>query len=525
MKLRFYSALALILMFGACVPTSSKYDQLGLEEITIPELRQGYENGDFTIEEVTEAYLMRIVEVDVDGPELNSIITVNPEALDIARKLDDELAAGTVRGPLHGVPVILKDNIDTGDKMPNTAGAVPMKGSMPWRDAFITEKLRENGAIIIAKANLSEWANFHSSYSSSGWSALGGQTRNPYDITRNPCGSSAGSGASASANLAMFAIGTETNGSITCPSNANGLVGIKPTVGLLSRSGIIPISFTQDTPGPMARTVTDAAIALGAMTGVDSRDSKTSDSEGHYHTDYTQFLNEDGLAGKKIGIYTSSLGRRFRIDSLFNQAVRDLEAQGAEVVEIDELITERIGNAGFQVLMYEFKDGLNQYFASLGENAKVRNVDDLVEKTFADSVTMHYFDHSLIKQAQEIGDITDSEYTEAVERMLKAYREDGIDKVMDEMELDAIIGPTGSPAWKTDLTNGDNFGGVSSSTPAARAGYPHITVPMGYIDGLPVGISFFGRAWSEPVLLEMAYAYEQNTRHRKAPEFRGWNGK
>jgi amidase len=525
MKLRLFALLSLILIAAACVPTGSKYDQLGLEEITIPELREAYNNGDFSIEDVTEAYLQRIQDVDVNGPKLNSIITVNPDAIEIARQLDQELAEGKIRGPLHGVPVILKDNIDTGDKMPNTAGARPMEGSMPLRDAFIVERLRDSGAIILAKANLSEWANFHSSRSSSGWSALGGQTRNPYDITRNPCGSSAGSGASASANLAVFAIGTETNGSITCPSNANGLVGIKPTVGLLSRSGIIPISFTQDTPGPMARTVTDAAIALGAMTGVDKRDSKTADSEGNFHTDYTQFLNEDGLKGKKIGIYTSPLGRRFRLDSLFNQNIRHLESMGAEVVEIEDLITENIGGAGFQVLMYEFKDGLNAYFASLGENAKVRNVDDLAEKTFADSVSMQYFDHSLIRQAQEIGDLTDKAYTEAVEKMLKAYRENGIDKVMDEMGLDAIVGPTGSPAWKTDLTNGDNFGGVSSSTPAARAGYPHITVPMGYIDGLPVGISFFGRAWSEPILLEIAYAYEQSTKHRKAPEFRGWDRK
>ena len=522
MKSRFLSLLLLILIIGACVPSSSKYDQLNLEEITIDELRAGYENGDFTIQEVTEAYLMRIVDIDVNGPELNSIIMVNPDAMEIAAELDKELQEGKIRGPLHGVPVILKDNIDTFDKMPNTAGANALRGSMPLQDAFIVEKLRENGAIILAKANLSEWANFHSSFSSSGWSAVGGQTKNPYDLSRNPCGSSAGSGASISANLGMFAIGTETNGSITCPSNANGLVGIKPTVGLLSRSGIIPISFTQDTPGPMTRTVTDAAIALGAMVGVDDRDSKTAESEGNYYSDYTQFLDEGGLEGKKLGIYKNPLGRHFRIDTVFNQAVAYLRSQGAEVVEIDDLITESIGRAGFSVLMYEFKEGLDEYFASLGENAKVTNVDDLVEKTFNDPEEMKYFDHALIKQAQDF-DMSESDYKEGLNNMLKAYRENGIDKVMDEMGLDAIISPTGSPAWKTDNTLGDKgSGGVSSSTPAARAGYPHITVPMGEIDGQPLGISFFGRAYSEPLLLEIAYAYEQGTKHRMVPEFKGW---
>lgn len=509
--------LVLAITFVACQP-QSKYEQLGLEEITITELQEGYENGDFSIAGVTEAYLQRIEDIDKSGPSLNSMIAVNADAMEIARELDEELQNGNKRGPLHGIPVVLKDNIDT-NNMPTTAGARPMEGSLPPDDAFITAKLREAGAVILGKANLSEWANFHSSFSSSGWSGLGGQTRNPYDVTRNPCGSSAGSGVAVSANLTVFAIGTETNGSIVCPSTANGIVGIKPTVGLLSRSGIIPISFTQDTPGPMARTVTDAAIALGTMVGVDGEDSKTAASEGNYHTDYTQFLNDDGLQGQRIGFWTGPLGEHWRVDSLMHETVRFLEEQGATIVEIDEISKENIGGDSFQVLLYEFKDGLNKYFDSLGEGAPIDSLGELIEKTLADSVEMQYFDHDLLITANGKGDLDSEEYQKALERMLKYAREEGIDRVMEEHNLDAIVGPTGGPAWKTDLTNGDNFA-VSSSSPAARAGYPNITVPMGFIDGLPVGISFFGRDWSEAELIEIAYAFEQATKVRKAPAFR-----
>ncbi len=512
--------LAGVLILAQCQQTS-EVATIDLEEITIDQIHDSYTQGDYTVTDLVQAYLNRIDEIDKNGPSLNSIILVNPDAMAIAEALDEEMRNGQKRGPLHGIPVVLKDNIDTYDKMPNTAGALPMKGSMPLQDAFIVERLREAGAVIIAKANLSEWANFHSSFSSSGWSALGGQTKNPYDLSRTPCGSSAGSGVAVSANLTVFAIGTETNGSITCPSNANGIVGIKPTVGLLSRSGIIPISVTQDTPGPMTRTVRDAAIALGAMTGMDTRDRVTTQSEGNYFEDYTQFLKIDGLKGKKLGIYTRPLGRHFRVDTVFNEAVEYLRSQGAEVVEIEELISDNIGNAGFQVLLYEFKDGLNNYFQSLGDSTKVKSLEDLIDKTFNSPEEMRYFDHSLLKQAQEKGSLTDQEYIDALQTMLKAYRQNGIDKVMDEMELDAIIAPTRSPAWKIDKTLGDKGGGgVSSSTPAARAGYPSITVPMGFLDGLPINISFFGKAWSEPVLLEIAYSYEQGTKHRKAPEFK-----
>jgi len=503
------------LLFIAC-QTQSKFDELDLEEITITELRQGFEDGSFTIEDVTSAYLERISEKDQNGPKLNSMLYVNPNALDLAKELDAELQEGNSRGPLHGIPVVLKDNIDTED-MPTTAGANILNGSIPDQDAFITRKLREAGAIILGKANLSEWANFHSSFSSSGWSALGGQVHNPYDLTRNPCGSSAGSGAAASANMAVFAIGTETNGSITCPSSANGLVGIKPTVGLLSRAGIIPISHTQDTPGPMARNVTDAAIALGTMVGIDQADEKTIESEGNFHTDYTQFLNSDGLTGKRIGLWTGSLGGHFRVDTLMHETVRLLEAQGAEIVEIEQISEQNVGGDSYQVLLYEFKDGLNKYFESLGEDAPVKSMEELVEATLNDPEEMRYFDHDILIQANGKGNLDSEEYQEALDRMLRVTRDEGIDRVMNEHDLDAIIGPTGGPAWKTDLTNGDNFA-VSSSSPAARSGYPNITVPMGYIDGLPVGISFFGRAWSEPLLLEIAYGFEQATNVRKAPE-------
>jgi amidase len=506
---------------GQQEPEQTAYDSLNLEEITIPELTAGYSNGDFTIRDVTQAYLDRIELIDKNGPSLNSILQVNPDAIQIAEELDAELQNGSERGPLHGIPVVLKDNIDTGDKMQTTAGSRFMADSNPPDDSFIVKKLRESGAIILAKANLSEWANFHSSFSSSGWSGLGGQTRNPYDITRNPCGSSAGPGVAVSANLTVFAIGTETNGSIVCPSNANGIVGFKPTVGLLSRDGIVPISYTTDSAGPMTRTVRDAAITLGAMTGIDPEDEKTAQSEGKTYTDYTQFLNEEGLQGKRIGFYTAPLGNHFRVDTLMHQTVRFFEESGATIVELDRISRENIGSDAFQVLLYEFKDGLNKYFESLGPDAPVKSIEELAEKTRNNPIETEIFDRNLIFMASEKGDLDSGEYKDALENMLTQSRDEGIDRVMDEHNLDAIISPTGSPAWKTDLTLGDNFS-ISSSSPSARAGYPIITVPMGSIDGLPFGLSIFGRAWSEPVLLEIAYAFEQGTLHRKTPEFQNY---
>ncbi|MCC5940316.1 MAG: amidase [Balneolaceae bacterium] len=495
----------------------SLFDQLSLKEITIDELTAGYENGDFTIEQVVRAYIQRIEDIDKNGPGLNSVLTVNERALEQAAELDRELQEGNRKGRLHGIPVLLKDNIDTYD-MPTTAGSRFLEGSVPPEDAYIVKKLREQGAIILGKTNLSEWANFHSSFSSSGWSGLGDQVNNPYEISRNPCGSSSGSGVAASANLAAITIGTETNGSIVCPANANGVVGFKPTVGLWSRTGIIPISYTTDSAGPMTRTVRDAAILLGTLAASDERDELSLLAEEHLLEDYTEFLNENGLEGKRIGFYTSPMGNHFRVDSLMNQAVRDFESRGAEIIEIDQITTQNIGGDAFRVLLYEFKDGLNKYFDSLGENAPVRSVAELAEKTRDSSIETEQFDRNLIFQAAEAGDIDSEEFLKSLENMLTQSREEGIDRVMDEHNLDAIISPTGSPAWKSDPVMGDNFR-LSSSSPSARAGYPIITLPMGNIDGLPVGISIFGRAWSETTLLEIAYAYEQATMHRIVPGF------
>ena len=514
------TALILVTIFACNQKPEQKETsaEFRFEEYTITQLQQGYDNGDFTVAEVVQAYLDRIKAIDDSGPTLNAVIEVNPDALAIAGQLDQELKDGKKRGPMHGVPVLLKDNIDTHDQMSTTAGSRALAGSHPLQDSYISMKLREAGAVIIGKANLSEWANFRGNLSSSGWSGVGGQTKNPYVLDRNPCGSSSGSGVAVSANLTMIAIGTETNGSIVCPATANGIVGIKPTVGLLSRSGIVPISFTQDTPGPMARTVTDAAIALGVMTGIDPADSKTAASEGKALTDYTAFLKEDGLKGKRFGWFTSGRGTHFKVDTLMQHAVNYLRSQGAEVFEIDNIYDREVGSLSFQVLLWEFKDGLNRYFASLGENAPVKNVEDLIEFNRKDSIEMLYYDQELVLEAQKKGDVSSPEFQEILAKMNRLVREDGIDRVMKEHNLDAFIAPTGSPAWKTDLVNGDSYT-VSSSSPAAIAGYPNITVPMGYVDGLPVGISFFGRAWSEPLLIEIAYSYEQGTKYRKAPQF------
>lgn len=526
MKIRSYTtllALALFFILSGCdfkkeVNESKDYTSFELNEIDIDQLQKDYKEGKYTIKQVVQLYVDRINEIDANGPQLNSVIVVNPDALQIAEELDKELAEGKIRGALHGVPVLLKDNIDTHDKMPTTAGSRALLNSHPLRDSPVAKKLREAGAVILGKTNLSEWANFRGDLSSSGWSGVGGQTNNPYNIRRNPCGSSSGSGVAVSANLCMVAIGTETNGSIVCPSTSNGIVGIKPTVGLLSRSGIVPISFTQDTPGPMARTVRDAAICLGTMTGIDSADSKTLASEGNYHTDYTQFLNKDGLKGKRIGFYTAALGIDYKVDTLLYKTVEFLKSQGAEVIELDQLYERGVGSKSFLVMLYEYKDGLNNYFASLGPNAPVKSLTDVIEFNKKDSIELSFYDQHLMLMAQEKGDLESPEYKEALEQMLKATREDGIDKVMDEHNLDAIMGPTGSPAWLTDHTNGDHYM-LSSSSPAAISGYPNITVPMGFIEGLPVGVSFWGRAWSEPQLLEIAYAYEQATNVRQAPKF------
>lgn len=502
---------------SACTPSAKP--KIDLDEITITDLQEGYKSGRFTVVEIIRAYLDRIKETDDSGPTLNSVLQVNPDALVISARLDDGLKQGKNRGALYGIPVLLKDNIDTHDNMSTTAGSVLLKTSFPLQDSWVAARLREAGAVIIGKTNLSEWANFHSSYSSSGWSGLGGQTKNPYDLTRNPCGSSSGSGVAVSANLTVLAIGTETDGSIVCPANNNGIVGIKPTVGLISRSGIIPISFTQDTPGPMARTVRDAAICLGAMTGVDPFDSKTIQSEGKSQTDYTPFLKTNGLKGKRIGVDKTLAGKNYHVDRVMDEAIDFIKKSGAEVVEIRNVISTEVEKMEFEILLYEFKDGLNKYFASLGANAPVKSMEELMRLQTTDSTEMEWFDHKLFEMAQKKGSIDTKEYKKLLGDMLKGARDNGIDKIMNENKLDAIIAPTGSPAWKTDLVNGDNSG-ISSSSAAAIAGYPAISLPMGFVAGLPVNITFYGRAWSEPMLIGMAYTFEQGTGHRRKPTFK-----
>lgn len=503
-----------VLLLIASLPLAAS-DLPDVAEMDVTAIQAGYEAGEFSAEEITAAYLERMDALDRSGPKLNAVRHVNERALERAAELDRERAEGKVRGPLHGIPVLIKDNIDTAD-MPTTAGSIWLKDVTPPRDAFIVERLREAGAIILGKTNLSEWANFHSNTSSSGWSRLGGQVNNPYDTRRNPCGSSSGSGVAAAASLATLAIGTETNGSIVCPSNANGIVGIKPTVGLWSRSGIIPISHTTDSAGPMTRTVRDAALLLGALAAEDPADDKTLGERVQRHDDYTQFLDTDALKGKRLGLWTGPTEQNHRVEALTRQAVEAIEAAGAEIVEIEAIVEEEIGGDAYKVLLYEFHHGLDAYLAALGERAPFENYKALVEAIRNDPEATARFDRSVLFQAAERDDIESGEYLEALARMLEFSREKGIDRVLAEHELDAIIAPTGSPAWLTDPVLGDNFQ-LASSSPSARAAYPIITVPMGQIEGLPVGLSFFASAWSEPTLLALAYAYEQATNKRVPP--------
>lgn len=518
--LYFLAFVQLAILAGCSQPTQPQSEgvELDLIEVSIEELQLGYASGEYTVREVVAYYLDRIEAIDRNGPALNAVICTNPDALAIADQLDEEFEAGKNRGPMHGVPVLLKDNINTHDKMPTTAGSRALQHSYPTSDSWVAQKLRDAGAVILGKANLSEWANFRGDLSSSGWSGIGGQTHNPYNLSRNPCGSSSGSGAAVSANLCMVAIGTETNGSIVCPSSANGIVGIKPTVGLVSRTGVIPISVTQDIPGPMARSVTDAAICLGVLTGVDSLDSKTFGSAGKSFTDYRTFMGEASLQGKRIGLYTRPMGRNYKVDEKLNEAVALLKEQGVTIVELDRLYDDAAGDHSFEVMLYEYKDGLNKYFTALGPEAPVKSLEEVIRFNEQDSLELQYFNQELMVMAQAKGDLNTEEYQHALSEMQRLVREEGIDKVMATHSLDAIIAPTGGPAWKTDHVNGDAYH-VGSSSPAAMAGYPNITVPMGFVDGLPVGISFFGLAWSEPQLLGIAHAYEQHTRHRKAPAF------
>jgi amidase len=492
-----------------------------LEEATLADLQSAMAAGRMTARSITQQYLDRIQALDRTGPTLRAVLEINPDALAIADTLDRERKAGRVRGPLHGIPILIKDNIDTADRMTTTAGSYALAGSIPLQDATIAAKLRAAGAILLGKTNLSEWANFRSTHSSSGWSGRGGQARNPYVLDRNPCGSSSGTGAAVSANMVAVGIGTETDGSIVCPSSVNGIVGIKPTLGLVSRAGIIPIAHSQDTAGPMTRTVRDAAILLGVLAGVDPRDSATSTSGTHGQTDYTKFLDSNGLRGARIGVArTKFFGYSDVTDKLVNDAIDAMKANGAIIVDPANIETAgKFDDSEFDVLLYEFKADLNNYLASLGPRTPVKSLQDIIAYNDAHKdQEMPFFGQEIMIQAQAKGPLTEKKYLDALASNLKMSRTDGIDATMDKYKLDAIVAPTGSPAWPTDLINGDHFTGASS-TPAAVAGYPNINVPAGLSHGLPVGISFFGRPYSEPTLIKLAYAYEQATRHRRAPQF------
>jgi amidase len=490
------------------------------DEITISEIRDGLRSGRFTARRLAEQYLARIEAIDKRGPAVNAVIEINPDALAIADELDREMKAKGPRGPLHGVPVLIKDNLDTSDRMMTTAGSLALNGSHPLRDSFVAQQLRKAGAVIIGKTNLSEWANIRSAHSTSGWSGRGGLTRNPYALDRNPCGSSSGSGVAVSASMCAVAIGTETDGSIVCPSSANGIVGIKPTLGLVSRSGIIPIAHSQDTAGPMTRTVADAAAVLSVIAAIDPNDSVTAGAQGKIAADYTKFLDPNGLRGARIGVVRKYMGWSDAVDKLFSDLTAEMTRAGAVIIDPTDIPTiGKFDDTELQVLLYELKADLNAYLAKLGSEAPVRTLKDLID--FNDrhrDQEMPYFGQDLFTQAEAKGPLTSKEYQDALAKNHQLARTEGIDAVMDKYKLDALIAPTGSPAWTTDVVNGDHSVGGSSSAPAV-AGYPNINVPAGFIFGLPVGISFFGRAWSEPTLIKIAYAFEQLTKARKPPQF------
>jgi len=491
-----------------------------LEETSISELAEKIASGKYSARSIAEKYLARIEAIDQRGPTLRSVIELNPDALSIADGLDNERREKGARGLLHGIPVLIKDNIDTADRMATTAGSLALVGAKPPKDSFLVQQLRNAGAVILGKTNLSEWANIRSNRSTSGWSGRGGLTKNPYALDRNTSGSSSGSGAAVSANLCAAAVGTETDGSVVSPSSINGIVGIKPTVGLISRTGVIPISHTQDTPGPMARTVRDAAIVLGALTGIDSEDKATGYSRSKFSTDYTQYLNLKGLEGARIGVVRKYFGFHPGVDTVINDALKVLKQQGAVLVDPADIPTiGKFDDAELTVLLYELKANLNAYFARLGASARVHSLKELIEYNEKNATSeMLYFGQENFLKAQAKGPLTSKEYLDALTLCRRMARKDGIDATMKKFKLDALVAPTDSPAWLTDLIDSDHFLG-GSSTIAAVAGYPSITVPAGFVFGLPVGISFFGSAWSEPTLLKFAYSFEQATHARKAPKF------
>ncbi|RKD92345.1 amidase [Mangrovibacterium diazotrophicum] len=488
-----------------------------LNEFTVGQFQQFMADGELSSVELCRKYLARIELVD---PFLKSVIELNPDALEIAKQMDDERAKGQVRGPLHGIPILIKDNIDTGDKMMTTAGSLALAGTSAPDDAFIVKKLRAAGAVLLGKTNLSEWANIRSTISSSGWSGRGGQVRNPFCLDRSPCGSSSGTGAAISANLCAIGIGSETDGSIVCPSGINGIVGVKPTLGMWSRDGIIPISHSQDTAGPMCRTVKDAAILLGALAEFDPNDAETHLEKGPIYSDYTQFLKRDGLKGSRIGVVRNMFPANREVAGLAEQAIADLRRAGAEIVDKLELTARSEWEAAeWTVLITELKADMASYLESRTDQ-NMRTLADLIvfNKTHAEE-EMPWFGQEIFEQAEQTKGLNDPEYLEALKNSKEKSRNEGIDRLMDEHQLDALIAPTNGPSWPIDWVNGDNYTGGSSDA-GAVAGYPSVTVPAGFLKGLPIGISFFGRAWSEPVLLKLAFAYEQSTMHRQSPDFK-----
>ena len=516
---RFYPALGAARDIASAAPASD-VKPFELDEITISDLQDGMKSGKLTARSLVEKYSARIAEIDKRGPAINCVIELNPDAVSIADSLDEERKARGPRGLLHGVPVLIKDNIDTADKMMTTAGSLALVGSKPAQDSYVAQRLRAAGAVILGKTNLSEWANIRSSHSTSGWSGRGGLTKNPYALDRNPCGSSSGTGAGISANLCAVGIGTETDGSIVCPASSNGLAGIKPTVGLVSRSGIIPISHSQDGAGPMCRTVRDAAILLGALTGVDPHDLATAVSQGKSLTNYAQFCDPNGLKGARIGIARKYFGFNDAVDALMEQSLDAMKKQGATLVDPADIETfGKFDESELLVFMYELKADLNAYLARLGPNAPVHTLKDIID--FNDrnrQKEMPYFGQDLFLKAEAKGPLSEKAYLDALEKNHQLARTEGIDATMDKYHLDAIVAPTGGPAWITDLVNGDHVAGGSSNA-AAVAGYPNINVTAGFISSLPVGISFFGRAWSEATLIRLAFAFEQATKARQAPRF------
>lgn len=490
--------------------------EIDLEEATISGLQAAMASGQTTAKKIAQGYLARIAKID---KSINSMIELNPDALAIAARCDAERKAGKVRGPLHGIPVVIKDNIDTADKMKTTAGSLALADApVPTRDAFIVERLREAGAVIIGKTNLSEWANFRDNDSISGWSGRGGQTHNPYILDRNPCGSSSGTGAAISANLAAVGIGTETDGSILCPSSICGLVGLKPTVGLVSRSGIIPIAASQDTAGPMTRTVSDAAIVLTAIAGTDPHDSATANDNNKTRRDYQTFLQADGLRGARIGVARDYWGRRDDVDVVTNAALEVMKKAGAELIDVKFPDLRKFGDAEFLILQYEFKDGLEKYLRERGSRHKT--LDELIKFNNDNAAReLPYFKQGIFESSAKKGDLKSKEYLDAIETCNK-YARKAIDSTMNEHNLQAIVGPSNAPTWMIDTVNGDcGSGYVGSSSMAAVAGYPNITVPAGFIKELPIGISFFGKSWSEPTLIKLAYSFEQTTKARRKPKF------